>query len=239
MNDIAVVMVTVDRSPLENYLARTLSNLSRSGVFKSRRLDSFHLIDSGDKMGGYGAKDIQDQICYHPSESVKRSPNANVSEAIHVGSMCEVEWILFLEDDIDVCADFLDGVGAWLDKYGKMKKPVFLFGSMWSRKDGEYTEVQLQHFFGTQAFVIRVQDGPSLSDWLEEHEYTKSKDGASYDLLMGDWSKKNWPESNHFAVSSPSFVQHIGMNSVINPRNDVHMFPSWPGKDWSYIGRTC
>ena len=47
MQDIVVVMVTVDRNPYKNYLTETLQNLARSKTWQSERLLSFHLFDSG------------------------------------------------------------------------------------------------------------------------------------------------------------------------------------------------
>ena len=189
-------------------------------------------------MDAHVPEKIAEGICYHPTP-VRRTPNGNVAEAIHVASQCEAKWVLFLEDDIEVCGEFLDSVGLWLDRNERNNRHVYVFGSVWSNGQEEYTEVLTSNFFGTQAFAIRIEHGNSLAEFLVDNEFSQSDKGDAYDLILTKWAVTTWPHISHFGVSNPSFVQHIGMNSVINPRNDIHTFPSWPGKNWSYVSRVC
>ena len=46
MRDITAAMVTIDRSPNDNYLAQTLDSFLQSDLLTSARLESFTVFDS-------------------------------------------------------------------------------------------------------------------------------------------------------------------------------------------------
>ncbi len=234
MKDISVVMVTVDRSPQPNYLSQTLSNLYRGGVFKSPRLSGFHLIDSRNNMYHSIPDQLAELICFHGAVEF-RNANENVAEALEAGAF-ESDWVLFLEDDIDVCSLFLDGVGHWLDKHQKEDRRIYVFGSVgyWNL-NRDVADIEIKHFFGTQAIALRREDARSLSEYLIDHQFDKADDGSAYDLLMHGWAKEQYPGIKMFSACYPSFVQHIGRESIIRPRPKTHQFKSWRGKDWAYV----
>ena len=226
-------MVTMDRSPNPNYLDDTLGNLSRSDLLASDRLTNLLLVDSeaGYPFAGHwdGTSDLKIQVLAVGSTVCA---NLNVARALQAGADIG-EWVLFLEDDIDVCANFFDSVAKWLDRYGS-RSPISIFGSVVANTTHEIAQVPLNKFYGTQAFAVRSHDALSISAYLEAHCYDLSENGVNYDLLISRWAREEYPDTTHFSVSCPSFVQHIGRSSVIEPRPVTHTFPSFQGHDWSY-----
>lgn len=241
MRDIAAVLITVDRSPQQNYLGETLSNLERGGLNTSRRLHSLTLVDSGP--GSMWAESRARGTMRTSGPRVgRRCANTNVAAALDIGAATACRWVLFLEDDIDVCADFFDSVGAWLDEAGCLGEyPIYALGANYPQVDEAVAaglsswEYLVRQFYGTQALVIDSEYARSIADYLSAHCYDRTNDGTAYDLLMSDWALRHG--FSHFLASCPSFVQHIGRSSSIRPRPRTHTFPSWPGRDWSYLNR--
>lgn len=247
--DIAAVMVTVDRSPGVNYLAETLENLKRGGLLTSQRLAAFLVTDSGPGCG-FALSVTDSALRGHPTPPYsgvtggfeeRVCANCNVARALRAGYESGAPWVLFLEDDIDVCADFFDSVGAWLDDHARDLRRVYALGANYpwveeaTAAGCTAANYPIEQFYGTQAFALRSEDALSLSEYLVEHCYDREEDGTAYDLLMADWARQTWPEIGHFLASCPSFVDHIGRTSSIRPRSETHAFPSWPGRKWSYL----
>jgi hypothetical protein len=232
--DIAVTMLTCDRSPLKNYLSATLDNFKHGGVFSSPRLHSFTLVCTDGAQVWPPKEVIRDRIALDiPLE--RRFPNQNAARALEIGSRSGAPWVLFTEDDIDVSSRFLDSVGSWLDRFSKFNRRVFSFGANYPRADGPYGawDYPITDFYGTQCFAIRADDAASLAEFLYANVFAHSGHGNGYDILMHAWAKQRWPTIDYFAASSPSFVQHLGDASVIGSKHFV--FPSWPGREWSYV----
>lgn len=240
--DIAAVVVTVDRSPTApNYLAETLGNLARSGAFASPRLASFDVVDSGSLVSGFVLDaavraGLADAFRCGEARSVgsRRTANENVAVALEVGAGSGARWVLFLEDDVDVIDDFVGSVGAWLDDHARPDRIVCALGANYPQAEGPLPawDYRIEAFYGTQAFAIRADDAVDLARWLRAHVYDKNIDGTAYDLHMQDWAFARG--ERFFLASAPSFVQHVGRESVIRPRASTHTFPSWPGRAWRY-----
>jgi len=237
-HDIHAVMITIDRSPSPNFLSETMENLRRSDLATSYRLERLTVVDSGTSIEWAIPAVIPSQRVRMVGAPTPRCANLNVATALRMGQT-GMPWILFLEDDIDVCANFFDSVGAWLDDHAREDRRVYSFGANYgdvkeiARAGGTSWNYPIRMFYGTQAFAIRSSDAVDLADHLEANP-EHCGDGTGYDLLMHGWSKARWPDVKHYLASVPSFVQHIGMSSVIRPRKIIHTFPSWPGRGWSY-----
>jgi hypothetical protein len=242
MRDVTAVMVTVDRTPNKNYLMETLANLRGSGMSTSTRLKWFILVDSGpgNKWAKAGIRMLPHKCCYVEGTDERRCANMNVAAALRAGARSRAKWVLFLEDDIDVCDNFFDSVGAWLDDHERPTRMVYPLGAAYPQvdacqKDGRTSwEYPIGKFYGTQAVALRAEHADDCARYLEEHCYDRESDGTAYDLLISDWARDRWPNINYFLTPTPSMVQHIGRSSVIRPREHTHVFGSWPGRSWSY-----
>lgn len=235
-----MTMLTVNRFPRENYLFNTVLNLERSGLPRSVRLADMFLVSSLPNVGWLTSMMFSRtswlKLCI-PHEG--RLPHENAGYALKLAGGRGTRWVLFLEDDIDVCDEFLDGVGLWLDRHGAPLFRIFSFGAAYEQTGEQaslnvgYWAYPVDSFYGTQCFAIRSEDALSLGDFILKYPLGKYKTG-NYDLMMHDWSRVFYPEHPHFLASAPSFVQHLGRESSIEDRPVQPHFPSWPGRDWRY-----
>ncbi len=240
MRDITAAMVTIDRSPNDNYLAQTLRSLSSSDLLESYRLETLTIFDSCADSWAESMIQSDDHLrrvgAFTPCHRL--NANHNVAEALRRSGERSTQWVLFLEDDIAVCASFFDSVGAWLDDYATDKHRLYAFGAAYPQIDEclakglSSWQYPIGSFYGTQCFAIEAIDAIDLAAYLTAHCYDRTLDGTAYDLLICDWSREY--SEDHFLASCPSFVQHVGRSSVIRPRDKTHTFPSWPGVGWSY-----
>lgn len=257
--DIAVVMITVDRSPKRNYLQDTISNLRWGGVFHSERLLSFTLVVGQPIQRGGGVVDddpsrdydgvISDMGMRYSINAITADhrllPCENAGRALILGSKLASAhpqgWVLFLEDDVDVCADFLGSVGRWLDRHENDNDALYALGS--SHPSGYSSDIwrfpDTRNFYGTQAIALRPSQALSLgtaisTDWqsIRSQQMDPFLSGE-YDLMIGHLVARQRLRSG-ISVSVPSFVQHIGQESSLSDRSTCHTFPSWPGREWSY-----
>jgi len=244
---ITASMITVERDPA--YLADTLDNLLRSDLATSKALEVLVLCDSGP--GTEYAKSVRDGLGTLEGLVLITGPDGNkavcstdnVVRALVSATMFNSEWVMFLEDDIDVCGDFFSSAHLWLDKYARKNRRVYSFGcpydfiaDMHTRGIEEY-DYPINDFYGTQCFAIRRNDALSLAKYLSNHQYDRAEDGSAYDLLMADWARITYPEIEHFLACVPSLVQHTGMTSCIRQRQNIHTFTSFPGRDFSLVDR--
>ncbi len=250
MNDISVVMITMDREVegKENYLPSTLDSLRSSGVFLSPRLHSFNLCVSrsqtwpklSDYISDAEAETIQNAIplVVHYGD---RLACENAGHALQTGARSGASWVLFCEDDIIVCADFLGSVGRWLDEYADDDRYiVYSFGTPYDdvKKVNPFTGNSWQYpvtsFYGTQCFVLRPEHALSLGTYISSNPIVRGVTNPNaYDLMFHDWMRENYPTKT-FLASVPSFVQHVGRQSICTGKDKTHTFDSFPGTEWSY-----
>lgn len=227
-----------------NYVRETLQNFQRAGVFVSRRLYQFHLVDSGSLDKNFLQREAGDfyPIVYH-TPSKPRTPNENAGAALRLGSKSSASWVLFCEDDLDVVDDFLDGVAAWLIKNAREDRRLYTFGSaaVSANYEGEILDVTVESFFGTTCYAMRREDAASMADYIEGNPLYnggrfEGKGGVpvAHDLHYHQWSRALYPDINFFAASCPSFVQHVGIESAISNRSHEITYKSWPGREWRY-----
>jgi glycosyltransferase involved in cell wall biosynthesis len=230
------VMISMDRSPNENYLERTLDNLNKA---THAQLDNLIVSDSHNsayvsilalRREGYKYVEHEPYMC----------ANLNVADALEQGASTDAEFVLFLEDDIDFIGDFLNSVSRWLDDHVSSLPIIYPLGANYDqvqqgfRRNETYWSYPVTQLYGTQAFIIRSRDVPSCCEYLRAHCYDLHEDGTRYDHLIRDWMLSNGV--THIPTPCPSFVQHIGTTSIIKRRSAIHTFPSFPGNEYVYKG---
>jgi len=253
MRDIAVVMITVDRTSRgkKDYLAETLKNLRRSGMLRSDRWNTFTVFDSGSP-SDWPMFSYMKQLGITVSHASVggRLACQNAGHALILGGLSGAPWVLFLEDDLDFCADFLGSVGRFLDKYGSDERNeryrLYSFGAAYdqvtqaARNGADCWPYPIDAFYGTQCFAIRATDAVSLGNYISTNPPIGGRGGVvnpnAYDLMFHDWAKNLYP-GNCFLASASSFVQHIGRESICTGKEETHQFESWPGREWSYQPR--
>ncbi|HEY1171056.1 MAG TPA: hypothetical protein VGH19_06755 [Verrucomicrobiae bacterium] len=232
-----IVLRTVDRAPeAENYLFKTLANLERAGLFRSSI--PFQLVIFSDReAGGAFQAELADWRLKYPDlitveKSDKRlTPNQNAAWALHHASIQPAQWVLFLEDDVDFCADFLESVDVWRRR---VEHPDIKLYSLCAAYEGVRLaqvvwEYPVKDFYGTQAYLLRHDVAVDLAEFLSKKPKWKGKD-KGHDMLLKEWAGKK----ARFVAAAPNFIQHIGKQSSLH-LGRFHDYPSWPGQDWSFL----
>lgn len=254
MKDLTLTIITKDRAPRRNYLRDTLWRLEESGTFDSPFVEAVHVVDSGSaNVEDYVASQVPPSLefdtrgkLFMHTTTTPRNGRENVSAALKLAAANvkrQTPWILFCEDDVDVCDDFAGSVVRWLNDHEQDNRHVYAFGAAYDeiaylhrRGSASSWEYPIDAFYGTQCFAIKTQDALSLARWLDEHRGTRGVDAPNaYDMMMQDWAKATWPDVNYFRASVPSFVQHRGEHSSIG--NKFFEFSSWPGRSWKYVSQ--
>jgi glycosyltransferase involved in cell wall biosynthesis len=166
----------------------------------------------------------------------KRTLHQTAAVAIRSASEAAARWVLVLEDDIDVCDDFLESVAAWLEQHATSRHRMYAFGASYSPQirlannaGRTIWPYHIPQFYGAQALAWAREDAQQLAEWLGDDPSYKGNRDAHHDILLQQWGQGLG--LTHFAASVPSFVQHIGTESTLD--NDPFVFP-WPGSEWSY-----
>ena len=242
---ISVAIKTADRYPRVNYLRQTLNNLQRAGVFDSHHLaGDIVLMDSG--IGPdprvFLAKEADGFLRVRIDSEFHRTLHQNAANAIRVAAQEErADWVLVLEDDIDVCARFLESVARWLEDYVVDGPMLYSFGANYAqiracKTRGESVWFYPCHaFYGALACAWRRGHASSLAEWLGQDPGIVQEDGGKvrnrgHDLLLGQWGKVMG--LTHFRASVPCFIQHIGLESGLN--NKKIEYAGWCGPSWCY-----
>lgn len=247
---VAIGMRTIDRSPRTNYLGETLANLARAGVFRSPHFLSIDIVDSGseDSHGHFMDQVVPNVQGIRSSHALRFhhgdfTPNACATEAHRkVEESGGADWVMFLEDDVDVCADFLESVVAWLDDHAVDEVPFYPMAACYpqvSRAVAEGLSAWYQYppgaYYGTQCYVVPAAINGDLVEWLDDHRLPRCAppgcDERGHDLRFHDWASDLGVE--RFITPAPSLVQHIGEDTAMGCK--FYQFRSWPGRGWSYV----
>jgi len=243
------VMVTVDRSPGENYLEATLDRLKAS-VGDSAASDLI-LCDSGigdfihelSKQDGYGFYvHGETPVCanLNVADALEYATSLDARDMIEPGATTGADFVLFMEDDIAFIGDFFGSVARWLDDHIASRQIIYPLGANFddvveiTRTGGTWWNYPTSQFYGTQAFLIRSRDVKGCVEYIREHCYDLHSEGTGYDHLIRDWLLSQ--DMMYLTTPCPSFVQHVGTQSVIKRRDVIHTFPSWPSEKWVYKG---
>jgi hypothetical protein len=247
VHDIAVVMITIERpAPRRNYLPTTLRNFKVVGGFESIRLHSLSISDGGSAGTNWPRRAVHeagaDDFLTRWVIASERIPAArNAAIALDMGLLTGAPWILFCEDDLDFCGDFMDSVGRWLDDHADPAFHLFPFGAAYPQvavraAQGAWTwKYPVTAFYGFQCVAMRREDAILLSAfWHLCAERDEHRFREAIDMSVQDWHQSNYPDQKFFLASAPSFVQHIGRDSLATSKKETHTFETFPGKFWVY-----
>lgn len=132
-------------------------------------------------------------------------------------NLCKVvnsdEAMLILEDDVELCDNFLKKAKAEIKK---TPDEFIMFYSFWTTeiKDTDNPDFEW-HAVYTQAYYIPEWIGTKLSEYLSRDYLSNRHNDWRYDLGICNFLNENWIK---IRLVKPSLVQHIGLTSLINDR---------------------
>lgn len=233
----AILLRTLDRTPKANYLGATMRSLERGGLWDSRIPFTLTVVDSGSPdPAGFLARELgplSGRVEVDLPADGRRTHNANATRAMELGALSGADWVLMLEDDIEVCARFLESVDAWLTHHAAPEFPLYTFGCPYphveqARRSGRTSwPYPVRDFYGAQCYAVSRARAISLVPWLQCHPLYCGRP-RSHDLLLHDWAGEFG--AHYYLASVPSFVQHVGRESALD--NAYFDFPSFRGTAW-------
>jgi hypothetical protein len=188
-----------------------------------------------------------DILGLHVSRGEGITPNRNGCRALLLAANDEPDWVIFLEDDIDVINDFLGSVDRWLTKFARpevLAYPLSCFysGAMIHCAETGAWEYPIEKYYGSQGFVIRTSDAVKFAIWLmgwcERYNFSEDRD-VSFDIRLGEWHREALPDQKFLLTPSPCFLDHTGEFSSIGPPGSwerVGRVESFAGREWSFNG---
>lgn len=268
MRQFSIAIETKDRrlNGGKNYLGETLRNLQRAGVFDSRLLASFRVVSGGEKEDFFKTEFLDvmhkepviEWVYTYPwnehlgTNQVTRQQNAQRAIA-EAAAYDKSDWVIKLEDDIDVIDDFLGNLDRWLDRYEMAPVPMFVLGATFQKvADAKFAPDEtflgpgksfprvrdaynrgfrmIPHevlgWYAAQALCWRRETAQQLADWLGPDP--GFFDGTTLHKERGhDMLLQQWGQQygRYFACTCPSFVQHIGEQSNLSEPERGHVQP--------------
>ena len=262
---VAIAVKTMDRGAyapkVPNCLGDTLANLKRGGVFRSPHLHSLTLVDSG-------SPDVVDFIRSELPEAVwtvedgavnvgggmrfridapvegRRNLHRNARDAIQIAGSAGATWAMVIEDDIDVCSDFLESTVAWLADHRQPSPMMYAFGAnyqqirnLYRRSGSGVWKYGVRGFYGALCCVWSPEDALDVVEWYGPDpcyvnvETGRKIYGRGHDMMLGRWGADR--DIKFFRATVPCFIQHIGVQSGLGNRKIE--YAGWRGRGYSYV----
>ena len=207
-----------------NIIDKTFENFEKSGLFSSDIDISIILFESGsiDKsylnfLEKYNNEKIK--IIY---STVKLDGNSNTLKMFYTISKLphnSYDFIIWMDDDIFVCNNFIKNADAWIKEYANYS----LFSSLYVPYESvpvlnkKFLHLSdLPGFYGTCCTIFK----PALSKYVLPHWYNNHFNQFNYnpDTRFRDSLRKEFPSARKICVSFPSFVEHMNIGSAIRMR---------------------
>ncbi len=234
-----ITIRTADRTPGPNYLGETLRSLQAAGV----DLTSVHVFPT-DPDVAWTVQELGAAAPVLHVPATRRNPNQNGVAQVSALDLAPADWLLMLEDDVHVCADFEGSVLRWLAKHQKPSIHVYRFCafSAPTKVRAETMTYLLREQRGSQAVALRAEEARDFATWASEHHTCwrpamapfQNQRTNGFDKLVGYWALDRWPADQVGLVSRPMFVRHIGEKSLLHERTVVNT--AWAGQGWRYEG---
>ena len=212
---LAAVMITVDRGQT-NYIEASVASLIDAGFFDYPGI-SLEVFDSGSANTDY--LNFIDDLPY--PITINYSPERielieNFARALKAKSASDAEYIIFMEDDIEVVPNLSHRIDQFIHKHLKGNKVWSFHASYQEIVDAvnagdEHYDLPYPGFYGSLCFAISATDAHSLAAWLSDY-YNAGGNRHTADLQVNEWLKHEM-KFDHICCSAPSLVQHIGVQS--------------------------
>jgi hypothetical protein len=219
-----------------NVLERTFESFEKSGMFESKINFKIVLLESGSQDTSYldfiqkykdKYKDKNNiDIEIHYSTQVLNGTTNTFRMFVYIKKVINhVDYVLWMDDDVFVCKNFIENADLWIKKYAKNLPFTSLYAPYRTNIDNKQRfrhYAPIGSFFGTCCTVLR----PYVADAVLKHwflpyfeEYNYNPDRRFRDCIMNEY-----PWYKTFFLSFPSLVQHMNIGSTIrkNPNSRGH-----------------
>lgn len=226
MSTYSIGIVSFDRSPTDNYIVPTLDSLRQD--FESELIDNITIYDSGSpkshilKLESY-IQDFKKVKLSYPIDRLYIQENG--SKCLLESAKSEVDWVMFIEDDIEVCSNFIKTVDSWLQKNAREDVYAYTMAAAYPENlkaaglaGQDFWEYPIEAFYGIQCFLLRRDHARMFGEYLAQ-----APGGQYNDMHLKDWLAS---EGQRILLTPAphSFIQHIGVVSNYH-KGRYHDFP--------------
>lgn len=194
------------------------------------------------RLADVGAMCHSSVLGFHISHGEGITPNRNGARALLRAANDNPDWIIFLEDDIDVIDDFIPSTQRWLKRFELPNILFYPLGSFYQHMtqplhDKGAWDMPLPLFYGSQAVVLRKRDAIDFAVWLNNRGFqdVKGRD-TEFDLNLTRWHQERCPSREFTRTPAPSFVDHIGEHSLMGDFSRTGHMLDFAGRKWSFNG---
>lgn len=228
-----------------NIIDETFKGFENSGMFLSKINFKILLFESGSKNVNYldFLKEYQEK---YPNKieviysSLKLDGNGNTFKMfIYLNKIPKnmVDFIIWMDDDIFVCKNFIENADAWIKKYGNFS----LFSSLYDYNKYKSSPIpkfnnvrhsSLPGFYGTCCTVFKPEITKyPVAQWFHKHHQMFN---FNPDVRFRESIRKYFFHVTKMCVSNPSLVQHMNIGSSIyknKQKNNGHRCENFIGED--------
>jgi hypothetical protein len=235
-----------------NVLERTFESFEKSGMFESKIKFKIVLLESGSQDTSYldfiqkykdKYKDKYNiDIEIHYSTQVLNGTTNTFRMFVYIKKVIDyVDYVLWMDDDVFVCKNFIENADLWIKKYAKNLPFTSLYAPYRTNLDNKHRfrhNAPIGSFFGTCCTVLR----PYVADAVLKYWFLPYFDEYNYnpDRRFRDCIMKEYPWYKIFFLSFPSLVQHMNIGSTIrknvNSRGHEALYFYGEHVDPNYIG---
>lgn len=225
-----------------NIINETFNGLTKSGIFETDINFKIILFESGSNDIRYldFIKDYQEK---YPDKievvtsNLELNGNTNTFRMfIHLHRISKnIDFIIWMDDDIFVCKNFIKNADAWIKKCANFSLFSSLYVPYNSYQIEKFINVRhskLSEFYGTCCTIFKpiVLQYP-LKEWFHKHHEVAE---FNPDVRFRESVRKYFFRVNKICVSYPSLVQHMNIGSSIyqnKQRNKGHKTTNFIGED--------
>jgi len=201
-------------------------------MFESKINFKIVLLESGSKDTSYldfiqkYKEKYNTDIDIHYSNKVLNGTTNTFRMFVYIKQVINyVNYVLWMDDDIFVCKNFIENADLWIKKYAQNLPFTSLYAPYRTNLDNKHRfrhNAPIGSSFGTCCTVLRPYVADAiLKYWLLPYfdEYNYNPDRRFRDCIM-----KEYPWYKTFFLSFPSLVQHMNIGSTIrkNPNSRGH-----------------
>jgi len=220
--DFCIVMNTVARDVPEQYFQKTLRSLLKSGILESKSTYDFHIVYDGtpedpDYFNGVPKEWQIHTYQDHDSEMPRtESLFRRRTEACRIASESNTQYSILIQDDVQVCKNFLDEVKLWIDKYFTEDDSFVDFHNRKNQntkmKNVSCSTESISPFYCAQCICFRTADIHAIAVLPEKLIH--------WDIHLGNVFRSLGYKN--CLVSYPSYVQHGFGNNYISAVEDKY-----------------
>lgn len=208
----------------QNYVRQLVQRLAETGTLTHPLLKGFHV---------------------HHGEVL--NPNMNGVGALRAAVADRADWVIFLEDDIDIIDDFIGSLNRWLALFWKPDIYFYPLGSFYASLTGPQHsvgmwEMPLDYYYGSQAVVLSTRGAHDYAQYLDLHQGapigpSKWRFDQHFDMHLSEWQRLSGGNAEFTRTPAPCFVDHIGENSLMGTWERTGRILDFAGREWSFNGR--